>query len=134
MTRKIVMGIIMAFALGVVGCRMCMSPYDYCQPTLVPERGDVCMGELYRCGSVLGGVNQHASPDGECKECNGGSVEYYSASGYAGAETSVAQTESYASPSYAQESPAYAGNYAPTPVGAYQTAGGEDFSLSEGAY
>ena len=72
MVRTIAMGIVMAFALGFVGCRSCLSPYEYCQPTFVPERGDRCMGELYRCGSVLGGMEQTKSPTDDCEECNGG--------------------------------------------------------------
>ncbi|MDO5310088.1 MAG: hypothetical protein Q4G03_11445 [Planctomycetia bacterium] len=79
MTRWIVMGIVMAFAIGFVGCRACMAPYDYCQPTFIPERGDQCMGELYRCGSVLGGMERVSSANGQCESCGGGSTEYYGA-------------------------------------------------------
>ena len=81
MTRIIVMGIVMAFAVGFVGCRACLAPYDYCQPTFIPERGDQCMGELYRCGSVLGGMNRTSNATGDCESCGGGSVEYYDAQG-----------------------------------------------------
>ncbi len=77
MTRIVVMGIIMAFAVGFVGCRACLAPYDYCQPTFLPERGDQCMGELYRCGSILGGMERHSDANGYCENCGGGSVEYY---------------------------------------------------------
>ena len=77
MTRWIVMGIVMAFAIGFVGCRACMAPYDHCQPTFIPERGDQCMGELYRCGSILGGMDRLSNANGECESCGGGSVEYY---------------------------------------------------------
>ena len=79
--RMIVMGIIMAFAIGFVGCRSCMAPYDHCQPTFIPERGDQCMGELYRCGSVLGGMNRGSNATGDCESCGGGNVEYYDAAG-----------------------------------------------------
>lgn len=81
MTRIIVMGIIMAFAVGFVGCRSCLAPWDHCQPTFLPERGDQCMGELYRCGSNLGGMQQHSNANGYCENCGGGSVEYYSEDG-----------------------------------------------------
>jgi|BioPla2DNA2_1021312.scaffolds.fasta_scaffold126212_1 hypothetical protein len=77
MTRTIVMGIIMAFAVGLVGCRACLAPYDYCQPTFLPERGDQCMGELYRCGSNLGGMERTTDENGYCEDCGGGYVEYY---------------------------------------------------------
>lgn len=81
MTRMIVMGIVMAFAIGFVGCRACMAPYDHCQPTFVPERGDQCMGELYRCGSILGGMERTSDANGDCENCGGGSVEYYNEDG-----------------------------------------------------
>lgn len=85
MLRTIAMGIVMAFTLGFVGCRSCMAPYEHCQPTFIPERGDQCMGELYRCGSVLGGAERESSEDGSCESCGGGNVEYYSASARGGA-------------------------------------------------
>jgi len=81
MTRMIVMSIVMAFAIGFVGCRSCMAPYDLCQPTFIPERGDQCMGELYRCGSVLGGMNRLSTPYGGGEDCGEGSIEYYNEDG-----------------------------------------------------
>lgn len=81
MTRMIVLGIVMAFAIGFVGCRSCLAPYDGCQPTFIPERGDQCMGELYRCGSNLGGMNRASNATGDCANCGGGSVEYYNEDG-----------------------------------------------------
>ncbi|MBR0226635.1 MAG: hypothetical protein IJL92_11330 [Thermoguttaceae bacterium] len=81
MTRMIVMGIVMAFAIGFVGCRSCLAPYDHCQPTFIPERGDQCMGELYRCGSILGGMNRASNATGDCENCGGGNVEYYTEDG-----------------------------------------------------
>ncbi len=39
------------------------------------------MGELYRCGSNLGGANQQSNANGYCENCGGGSVEYYSEDG-----------------------------------------------------
>ena len=81
MTRWICLAVIMATVLGFVGCRSCMAPYDQCQPTFIPERGDQCMGELYRCGSILGGMDRHSNVNGDCAECGGGSVEYYSEDG-----------------------------------------------------
>jgi len=84
MTRKLVMAIVMAFAVGFVGCRACLAPYDHCQPTFLPERGDQCMGELYRCGSILGGVDHASNANGYCESCGGGNVEYYSASEFGG--------------------------------------------------
>ncbi len=97
MVRTIAMGIVMAFALGFVGCRSCLSPYEYCQPTFVPERGDQCMGELYRCGSILGGMEQTKSPNDDCEECNGGYTEYYGAANAASQAASdasaLAQTQ-----------------------------------------
>jgi len=89
MTRKIVMAIVMAFAVGFVGCRACLAPYDRCQPTFLPERGDQCMGELYRCGSILGGVDHTSNANGYCESCGGGSVEYYSASEFGGTATAT---------------------------------------------
>ena len=96
MTRKIVMLIVMAFALGFVGCRSCLAPYDSCQPTLVPERGESCMGELYRCGSILGGAQRTANVSGDCEECGGGQVEYYAAN-------DEGQTEIISEVSYADD-------------------------------
>jgi hypothetical protein len=123
MVRTIAMGIVMAFALGFVGCRSCLSPYEYCQPTFVPERGDRCMGELYRCGSVLGGMEQTKSPTDECEECNGGYTEYYGAAKASqndvAAETTIAQAQGtvdayeatpYAQANYVAPADAYAGN------------------------
>ena len=81
MTRMIVIGIVMAFAIGFVGCRSCLAPYDHCQPTFIPERGDQCMGELYRCGSVLGGMNRTSNANGDCESCGGGNVEYFDTTG-----------------------------------------------------
>ena len=75
MTRLIVMAIVAAFAVGFVGCRSCLAPYDQCQPTFIPERGDQCMGELYRCGSTLGGMDRLSNATGDCENCGGGSVE-----------------------------------------------------------
>ncbi|MBQ9875112.1 MAG: hypothetical protein IJM30_11695 [Thermoguttaceae bacterium] len=98
MTRVIIMGIVMAFAVGFVGCRSCLAPYDHCQPTFLPERGDQCMGELYRCGSNLGGMERRTNEDGYCESCCGGQVEYYSANG----ETTVVENASEAQ--YAQSS------------------------------
>lgn len=92
MTRMIVMGIVMAFAIGFVGCRSCLAPYDHCQPTFIPERGDQCMGELYRCGSVLGGMNRVSSATGDCENCGGGNVEYYREDGSAVTAPYVEQT------------------------------------------
>jgi len=123
MVRTIAMGIVMAFALGFVGCRSCLSPYEYCQPTFVPERGDQCMGELYRCGSVLGGMEQTKSPTDDCEECNGGYTEYYGAANAAqsaaSGETSIAQTQgtldaydanAYSQANYVAPAGSYAGN------------------------
>ena len=95
MTRMIVMGIVMAFAIGFVGCRSCMAPYDHCQPTFIPERGDQCMGELYRCGSVLGGMNRASNATGDCENCGGGSVEYYTENGETVTVPYVEQNASY---------------------------------------
>ena len=81
MTRLIVMAIVAAFAVGFVGCRSCLAPYDQCQPTFIPERGDQCMGELYRCGSTLGGMDRLSTATGDCENCGGGSVEYYGEDG-----------------------------------------------------
>lgn len=129
--RTIVMGIVMAFALGFVGCRSCLAPYETCQPTFIPERGDQCMGELYRCGSTLGGAEQTTSANGDCEECvGGGSVEYYSANGYdAAAELASANNESpYLQASYQTSQSVPAGPYA-EPIGAFP-----DFSASSGNY
>ena len=131
MVRTIAMGIVMAFALGFVGCRSCLSPYEYCQPTFVPERGDQCMGELYRCGSVLGGMEQTKSPTDDCEECNGGYTEYYGggnvAQNDASNETTIAQTQgtvaAYDANAYAQA------NYV-APAGAYA---GNDYAVSSDA-
>ena len=95
MTRMIVMGIVMAFAIGFVGCRSCMAPYDHCQPTFIPERGDQCMGELYRCGSNLGGMNRASNATGDCENCGGGSVEYYTEDGQTVTAPYVDQNASY---------------------------------------
>ncbi|MDD3587541.1 MAG: hypothetical protein PHQ75_10205 [Thermoguttaceae bacterium] len=68
MFRTVSFSIILLLGLGLAGCRACYSPYETCQPTFVPERGDKCMGELYRSGSVLGGMNRTKN-DKECKSC-----------------------------------------------------------------
>ncbi len=94
MTRRIVMAVVMAFAVGFVGCRACLAPYDCCQPTFLPERGDQCMGELYRCGSILGGMDRSSNANGYCESCGGGSVEYYSASEFGGSAVSSNVMES----------------------------------------
>lgn len=118
MTRIIVMCIIMAFAVGFVGCRSCLSPYDQCQPTFLPERGDQCMGELYRCGSNLGGLEQRSNATGDCENCGGGSVEYYSEDG--------------SQVSYIENANAIPAAAALTPYTASSNLGayGEDFSLN----
>ena len=126
MTRIIVIGIIMAFAVGFVGCRSCMAPYDHCQPTFLPERGDQCMGELYRCGSNLGGMERYSSATGDCPNCGGGSVEYYSNNGY---ENAGVVEEAVVSDGYAGGV-----SYAPTTDrGQIRTAsyGSNDFSLND---
>lgn len=71
MFQKTVIVIVFAFAVGLVGCRACWGPYDRCQPTFVPEAGDQCMGELYRNGSVLGGMERRTNESG-CSSCAGG--------------------------------------------------------------
>ena len=68
MFRTVSFSIILLLGLGLAGCRACYSPYETCQPTFVPERGDKCMGELYRSGSVLGGMDRIKN-DKECKSC-----------------------------------------------------------------
>ena len=132
MVRKIAMGIVMAFALGFVGCRSCLSPYEYCQPTFVPERGDQCMGELYRCGSVLGGMEQTKSPTDDCEECNGGYTDYYGAANAAqtaaSGETSIAQTQGTVG-AYDDANPYAQANYV-APAGAYA---GNDYAVSSDA-
>ena len=94
MTRRIVMAVVMAFAVGFVGCRACLAPYDCCQPTFLPERGDQCMGELYRCGSILGGMDRSSNANGYCESCGGGNVEYYPASEFGGSAVSSNVMES----------------------------------------
>ena len=61
--------VVFILAMGLAGCRSCYTPYDFCQPTFVPEQGDCCMGELYRYGSILGGMNRQGNPD--CPTCSG---------------------------------------------------------------
>lgn len=132
MTRIIVMGIIMAFAVGFVGCRSCLAPYDYCQPTFLPERGDQCMGELYRCGSVLGGMERHSDANGDCENCGGGSVEYYATSEGQSfdAETLVQDG------AYAKQAPVAAPYANTASQGEIRSAsyGVDEFSLNDDAY
>lgn len=71
MFRNAVIMTVFAFAVGLVGCRSCWGPYDRCQPTFVPEAGDQCMGELYRNGSILGGMGRRNSETG-CAACGSG--------------------------------------------------------------
>ncbi|MBQ1864721.1 MAG: hypothetical protein II561_08070 [Thermoguttaceae bacterium] len=120
MTRIIVMSIIMAFAVGFVGCRSCLAPYDHCQPTFLPERGDQCMGELYRCGSILGGAEQASNVNGDCPECGGGTTEYYTPEG-----TQI-ETAPATNVGSVQSAPAYAENVISAPYGS-------DFSLNDDA-
>jgi len=112
MTRRIVMAVVMAFAVGFVGCRACLAPYDCCQPTFLPERGDQCMGELYRCGSILGGVDHTSNANGYCESCGGGNVEYYSASEFGGTATTanVSDETQFASAGSATQIPSEFGN------------------------
>jgi len=63
--------IVFVFSVGLAGCRACWGPYDHCQPTFVPEAGDKCMGDLYRNGSVLGGMDRRSNSSG-CATCSGG--------------------------------------------------------------
>ncbi len=89
------------------------------------------MGELYRCGSVLGGMERTKSPTDDCEECNGGYTEYYGGSNVAqndaSGETSIAQTQgtvgAYDANAYAQA------NYV-APAGAYA---GNDYAVSSDA-
>lgn len=74
MFQKIVIVIVFSFSVGLVGCRSCWGPYDRCQPTFVPEAGDQCMGELYRNGSVLGGMDRRTNESG-CSSCAGGTTD-----------------------------------------------------------
>lgn len=71
MFHRVISVIIFAFAVGLVGCRACWGPYDHCQPTFVPEAGDCCMGELYRNGSSLGGMERRCGENGCCGSCSG---------------------------------------------------------------
>ena len=97
MFQKIVLMIVFTFA---VGCRSCWGPYDHCQPTFVPEAGDECMGELYRNGSILGGMERRGSCS-SCSSCAGGVAADYGYSDYA-------YTEGYAQQGFAEET---AGGY-----------------------
>lgn len=74
MFRK--MGLVVALLIAAtwMGCRSCGAPYDRCQPTFVPEKGDQCLGELYRAGSVLGGMKRTQADTGGCKSCQGNST------------------------------------------------------------
>jgi len=76
MLHKTVSVVIFAFAIGLVGCRACWGPYDHCQPTFVPEAGDTCMGELYRNGLILGGMERRCNESGcgSCAACGSGGV------------------------------------------------------------
>ena len=76
MFRKTIIVIVFTFAVGLVGCRSCWGPYDRCQPTFVPEAGDQCMGELYRNGSILGGMERRNGASG-CATCGGGASSDY---------------------------------------------------------
>lgn len=81
------------------------------------------MGELYRCGSVLGGMERTKSPTDDCEECNGGYTEYYGggnvAQNAASGETTIAQAQgtldaydanAYSQANYVAPAGAYAGN------------------------
>ena len=97
MFQKTVLMIVFTFAVGLVGCRSCWGPYDHCQPTFVPEAGDECMGELYRNGSILGGMERRGNCS-TCSSCGGGSFDYgYADYGYGG------YTESYTPQGYVEE-------------------------------
>ncbi len=134
--RTIVMGIVMAFALGFVGCRSCLAPYDKCQPTFIPERGDQCMGELYRCGSTLGGAEQKSPANGDCEECDGGTTEYYSANGYDAAAAELASSNAaspYRQASYETAQSVPAGPYAESADAfpEFPAAGDYNFNLND---
>ena len=90
------------------------------------------MGELYRCGSVLGGMEQTKSPTDDCEECNGGYTEYYGAANAAqtaaSGETSIAQTQGTVG-AYDDANPYAQANYV-APVGAYA---GNDYAVSSDA-
>lgn len=104
------------------------------------------MGELYRCGSVLGGMEQTKSPTDDCEECDGGYTEYYGAANAAqnaaSVETSIAQTQGtlgaydaapYAQANYVAPAGSYAGNAyevsRDATIGAYPEQ--HDFSLRD---
>lgn len=69
MFQRICLFILGLTLLAAAGCRSCYAPYDNCQPTFVPERGDCCMGELYRTGSVFVNENNRIDHSAECKTC-----------------------------------------------------------------
>ena len=72
MVRAVYVTLIVVAGLCFAGCKACYSPYEKCPPTFVPERGDRCMGELYRSGSILGGMQRTESANAGCKTCQSG--------------------------------------------------------------
>ena len=95
MFHKIVLMIVFSFAVGLVGCRSCWGPYDRCQPTFVPEAGDECMGELYRNGSILGGMERRGNCS-SCSSCAGGISGMGYDAGYGYYDTGYSYGEGYA--------------------------------------
>ncbi|MDO5581273.1 MAG: hypothetical protein Q4G69_09060 [Planctomycetia bacterium] len=71
MFRKILLLTGAVLLISSLGCRSCYSPYDYCQPTFIPERGDSCMNELYRSGSIFVDPQKSIDTGGGCKTCSG---------------------------------------------------------------
>lgn len=71
MFRNILLFIGVVLFISFTGCRSCYSPYDYCQPTFVPERGDSCMNELYRSGSIFVDPQKSVDTRSGCKTCSG---------------------------------------------------------------
>lgn len=90
------------------------------------------MGELYRCGSVLGGMERHSDANGDCENCGGGSVEYYATSEGQSfdAETLVQDG------AYAKQAPVAAPYANTASQGEIRSAsyGVDEFSLNDDAY
>ena len=85
MFRNLFIVFVILLLSGLVGCRFCASPYDYCPPTFTgSDYGSTCgytCDPLFRAGSRFYGSEDYCSCRGcevGCASCAGETVQYES--------------------------------------------------------